>query len=272
MPYFSEVSVDEAASKARAAAERALQLDETLADAHAVLGLTSTIYLDLVGGEREYKRALQLNPNSATLHHWYSYVLWNTDREQQALAEFERARQLDPLSLVINTDEAAMLCAAHQTDRAIGLLEGAIELDPNYADAHRTLAIACLQKGQASQAISEACRGWELEPNEAEQATLGYVYATAGKPEQARKVLQELTRRPGISPVFLSFIYAGLGDSGQALVCLERAYRERSFLLTTISPQPMLDPLRSDPRFQNLQHRISTILQNPDSNSNASPF
>jgi TolB-like protein/DNA-binding winged helix-turn-helix (wHTH) protein/Tfp pilus assembly protein PilF len=272
MPYFSKVSVDEAASKARAAAERALQLDETLADAHAVLGLTNTIYLDLVGGEREYKRALQLNPNSATLHHWYSYVLWNTDRQQEALAEFERARQLDPLSLVINTDEAAMLCEAHQTDRAMGLLEEAIELDPNYADAHRTLAIACVQKGQVRRAISEAGRGWELEPNEGEQATLGYVYAIGGKPAQARKVLAELARRPGISPVFLSFIYAGLGDNDQALACLERAYRDRSFLLTTISPQPMLDSLRWDPRFQNLQHRISTMMQNPDANKNASPF
>jgi TolB-like protein/DNA-binding winged helix-turn-helix (wHTH) protein/Tfp pilus assembly protein PilF len=272
MPYFSEISADEAASKARAAAERALQLDETLADAHAVLGLTDTIHLDLAGAEREYQRALQLNPNGATLHHWYSYVLWNTDRQQEALAEFERARQLDPLSLVINTDEAAMLCAAHQTDRAIGLLEAAIELDPNYADAHRTLAIACIQKGQVSRAISEAGRGWELEPNEGEQATLGYVYATGGKRGQARKVLAELARQPGISPVFLSFIYAGLGDNDQALACLERAYRERSFLLTTISPQPMLDPLRSDPRFQNLQHRISIMMQKQDSNKNESPF
>jgi hypothetical protein len=79
-------------------------------------------------------------------------------------------------------------------------------------------------------------------------------------------VLAELARRPGISPVFLSFIYAGLGDNDQALACLERAYRERSFLLTTISLQPMLDSLRWDPRFQNLQHRISMMMQNPDSN------
>lgn len=255
LPYFSEVSGDEAASKAKTAAERAVHLDETIADAHGVLGFVNTIYLDLDSAEREYNRALQLNPNGATLHHWYSFVLWDTNRREEALAELERARQLDPLSLVINTDYAAILCAAQQRDRAIVLLKKAIELDPNFADAHRTLAIAYSQKGLAAQAISEARRGLALDANVSEQATLGYVYAVAGKPEPARKLLQELGHRQEISPVYLSFIYAGLGENNHALECLEQAYREHSFMLTNIFTQAMLDPVRPDPRFQDLQRR-----------------
>ena len=261
LPYFSEVSAHDAASKARTAAEHALQLDETIADAHAVLGFVYTMSLDLGGAEREYKRALQLNPNDATLHHWYSFVLWNTNRRQESLAELERARQLDPLSLVITTDEAAILCAAQQTDRAIELLRKAIELDPNFADAHRTLAIAYSQKGLSSQAISEARRGLALDPNVSEQATLGYVYAASGKPELARKLLEELGQRPGISPVYLSIIYAGLGDNDHALECLERAYRERSFMLTNIATQAMFDRLQPDPRFQDFQKRVTVMIQ-----------
>src|SRR6516164_7764066 len=261
LPYFSEVSAHDAASKARTAAEHALQLDETIADAHAVLGFVYTMSLDLGGAEREYKRALQLNPNDATLHHWYSFVLWNTNRRQESLAELERARQLDPLSLVITTDEAAILCAAQQTDRAIELLRKAIGLDPNFADAHRTLAIAYSQKGLASQAISEARRGLALDPNVSEQATLGYVYAASGKPEMARKLLEELGQRPGISPVYLSIIYAGLGDNDHALECLERAYRERSFMLTNIATQAMFDRLQPDPRFQDFQKRVTVMIQ-----------
>jgi len=259
LPYFSKTPADETSSKARAAAELALQLDERLADAHGVLGFTDTIYLDLVGAEREYKRALQLNPNDPTLHHWYSFVLWDTNRQQEALAELERARELDPLSLVINTDEAALLCSAQQTDRAIELLQNAIELDPTFADAHRTLAIAYSQKGLTSQAISEARQGLALDPNTSEQATLAYVYAAGGKQEQARKLLAELARRPGISPIYLSFVYVGLGDNDRALQCLGRAYRDRDFMLTNIATQTMLDPLRRDPGFQDLQRRVFEV-------------
>lgn len=266
LPYFSEAPADEAAPKARKAAEHALQLDETIADAHGVLGFVNTIYLELGGAEREYKRALQLNPNGATSHHWYSFVLWNTNRRKEALAELERARQLDPLALVISVDEAAILCAAQQIDRAIGLLQKAIDLDPNFADAHRTLAIAYSLKGLASQAVSEARRGLALDPNVSEQATLGYVFAASGQPGPARKLLEKLAQRPGISPVYLSFIYTGLGDNDHALECLERAYQERSFMLTNIATQAMLDRLRSDPRFEDLQGRITAVMQRSESN------
>ena len=265
LPYFSEAPADEAAPKARKAAEYALQLDETIADAHGVLGFINTIYLELGRAESEYKRALQLNPNGATLHHWYSFLLWDTNRREEALAELERARQLDPLALVISTDEAAILCAAQQTDRAIRLLQKAIELDPNFADAHRTLAIAYSQKGLASQAISEARRGLALDPNVSEQATLGYVFAASGQPGRARKLLEKLAQRPGISPVYLAFIYTGLGDYDHALECLERAYQERSFMLTNLATQAMFDRLRSDPRFEDLQGRITAVMQSSES-------
>jgi TolB-like protein/DNA-binding winged helix-turn-helix (wHTH) protein/Tfp pilus assembly protein PilF len=271
LPYFSETPGDQAAAKASTAAERALQLDETLADAHGVLGFTKTIHLDLGGAEREYKRALELNPNNATVHHWYSFVLWNMGRRREALAELESARQLDPLSMVINTDEAAILCADHQTDQAIALLQKAIELDPNFADAHRTLAIAYSEKGLDSQAISEARRGLALDPNVSEQTTLGYVYGVAGKMEQAREILAELRKR-SVSQFYLSFVYIGLGEKDEALLCLERTYRERSFMLSNVATQAMFDPLRSDPRFQDLQRRITNMMLSMDSHQEISKY
>jgi tetratricopeptide (TPR) repeat protein len=151
-----------------------------------------------------------------------------------------------------------MLSSAHQPDRAILLLQKVIELDPTFAEAHRNLAITYVNKGQASQAIAEARRGLELDQSDFEQATLGYVYAVAGKPEQARKVLAELSKRPAVSPVYLSFIYVGLGRNDQAFACLENAYSERSLLVYALAgPEAMVDPIRSDPRFQDLLRRVT---------------
>ncbi len=258
LPYLSEASPSDTSPKARAAAEHALQLDETLAEAHTTLGLIEATNFNWAGAEREYKRGLELNPNYATLHHWYSFCLWNAKRQEEALAEMERARLLDPLSLAISTDQARMLSSANQPDRAVLLLQKVIELDPSFAEAHRILAITYVKEGQAPRAIAEARRGFELDPSDFEQATLGYVYAVARKPEQARKVLAELSKRPAVSPVYLSFIYVGLGSNDQAFACLEKAYQERSLLVYALAgPEAMVDPIRSDPRFQDLLRRVT---------------
>ena len=263
LPYYSEGSPNDTFQKAQAAAEHALQLDETLTEAHTTLGLVEASHFNLVAAQREYKRALELNPNYATAHHWYSFCLWTMNRQKNALEELERARRLDPLSVIIYTDEARTLSAMHQPDDAISLLKAAIELDPNFAEAHRSLAVAYVQKREISRAIAEARRGVELDPNDAELATLGYAYGLAGKTEQARTILADLTkpsRRLTVAPIYLSFVYIGLGQHDEALKCLERAYQEHS-LLNAGGPEAILDPLRSNPRFQDLMRRNTESLE-----------
>lgn len=258
LPYYSGAAVNDAVSKAKSSAQQALRLDDNLAEAHAVLGMVEAGQFNWVESRQEYQRALQLNPNYATAHQWYSFLLWVTNNHDEALSEMDRARQLDPLSLIINTDEGRLLCVAHQTDQAIGLLQNAINLDPNFAEAHRALAIAYVQKAQSSEALSEARRGVDLDPNDYEQASLGYVYAMAGKREEARRILATLlatTNGRKVSPVYLSFVYVGLGQKDKALAQLEHAYQERSALFVTLPNEVIFDALRPDPRLQNLWQR-----------------
>lgn len=268
LPYFSEASANDTFSKAKSAAEHALHLDETLAEAHTTLGLVESAYFNRADGEREYKRALELNPNYATVHHWYAFLLWATNRHEEALASMEQARQLDPLSLIISADEGRLLCASGQHDRAITLLKQGIELDGNFAEVHRVLALAYLRKGQSSQAISEARRGFELDPNDFEQATLGYIYAVAGRQEEARKVLADLSKpgRRGLgAPIFLVYVYVGLDQRDLALASLKRAYRE-NFPSIYGSHETILDPqFQSDPRFQDLLRRLEMNHNGPKS-------
>ena len=177
------------------------------------------------------------------------------NRQEESLAELERARNLDPLSLIIYSDEARVLSALHQPDRAIRLLADALELDPSFADAHRAVAVAYLQMGKSSQAVAEARRGVELDSNDYEQATLGYVYGMAHKTKEARAILAELSKSGRrVDPLNLAFIYCGLGEKEQALQLLDRAYDQGEHPLGP-GAEPMLDPLRSDPRFQDLLRR-----------------
>ncbi len=260
LPYYGGALADEAASKAKSFAEEALRLDDTMVEAHTALGFVAVGHFDWPTARMEYRRALQLNSNYATARQWYSFYLWITKGHDEALVELDRARQLDPLSLIINTDQGRLLCASQQTDRAISLLEETITLEPNFADAHRALALAYIQKGRVSDAVSEARRGVALDPNDYEQATLGYVYAVAGKPEQARKILVELSdhaHRRRVSPVYLSFIHVGLRETNQAFARLEEAYRDRSSLLALMQFETIFDPIRNDPRFSRLWQRVA---------------
>jgi TolB-like protein/DNA-binding winged helix-turn-helix (wHTH) protein/Flp pilus assembly protein TadD len=259
LPYYSGASANEATTKAKSYAEQALRLDANTVEAHATLGFISVGRFNWPVAGVEYRRALQLNPNYATARQWYSFYLWITKGHSEALEELDRARQLDPLSLIINTDEARLLCASQQTDRAIELLQKAITLDPRFADAHRSLALAYIQKGRIAEAVTEAHLGADLDPNDYEEATLGYVYAVAGKPERARDILAKLStnsRNPAASPVYLSFIQVGLGEKDEAFANLEEAYRERSSLLALLQFETIFDPLRADPRFTDIWHRL----------------
>jgi len=266
LPYFSNGPLPEGLAKARLTAEHAIQLDPTISEPHATLGLVHTAYHRLSAAEGEYQRALELNPSYATAHHWYAFCLWLMDRRNEALAEFERARHLDPVSLVILTDEGGVLAAAHQMDEAIKTLKNAIDLDPNYSDAHRTLAAVYVQAGDIPHAISEGQRGVDLAPHDDYAlATMGYVYGVAGEKEQARAMLAHLTdpRRPvAVAPFYLSLVYVGLGQKDEALKSIERANNEGS-LLDGSGPELMLDPIRSDPRFQrSLSQKLKRVGSN----------
>jgi TolB-like protein/DNA-binding winged helix-turn-helix (wHTH) protein/lipoprotein NlpI len=264
LTYYSTVPATETFPKARTAAQRALQLDEKLPEAHTTLGLVSLFYSDLPGADREFKRALQLNPNYATAHHWNAFYLWRTNRHDEALAEIESARQLDPLSLIINSDEGKLLYDSRHPERAVTQLRKAIELDPNFGEAHRVIALAYMQIGASSQAISQARRAMDLFPDDpAAPATLGYVYAVAGDTQQAQKILVALKQhadQDSNSPYFLAVVYTGLGNRDKALECLEKVYQGHSrMMLYDLTFQPVFDPLRTDQRFQDLLQRVKDM-------------
>jgi tetratricopeptide (TPR) repeat protein len=206
LPYYSDSSPTDTFPEAKAAAERAVQLDQGLWKAHTVLGLIECSYLDLEAGDREYRRALQLNSNYATAHHWRSFCLWMMNRRGEAMDELETARRLDPRSWIIYADEALTLAADHQPDRAIQLLKTAEALEPDYPEIHRALGVVYVQKREMQLAITEASQAVNSDPNNyCAQATLGYVYASAGKIKEAEKILAELSaRRPPVRQVYLS--------------------------------------------------------------------
>jgi tetratricopeptide (TPR) repeat protein len=251
----------EAYAKAREAATKALELDDTLAEAHAALADVKIDYdWDWAGAEREFRRAIELNPGYATAHQWYGELLSSLGRHEEALAEIKRAQQLDPLSLIINTSSGWILLGAGRDDLAIEQLRKTLEIDPNFARAHGDLGMAYLRKGNFPEAVAEFQRAATLSSNIIDyQSGLGHAYARAGKHTEARKLLYELkehSKQRYVSWYDFAAIYAGLGEKDQAFALLEKAYEQRDPKVTWAKVDPSLDPLRSDPRFQDLLRRI----------------
>jgi len=263
LPYYSQMQPEEAFPKAKAAAQRAIALDETLAEAHTTLALVDYSYdLDWAGADQNFKRAMDLNPSYATAHHGYAFYLWMCDRKQEALAEIERARQLDPLSLVINADEGTFLHGAHEPDLAITVLKRAIELDPNFGQAHRTLALVYVQKQQIPVALSEARTALSLGNDPITLSMVGYVYAVAGKTDAAGRLLARLDhgREAGtVSAIYPAIVNVGLGKPDRALDLLEETYRSRSRGMLLFTTQyTLFESLAHEPRFQSLQRQIKS--------------
>ncbi len=251
----------EAFAKAREAATKALELDDTLGEAHNALATVKADYdWDWPGAEREFRRATELNPGYATAHQWYGELLSELGRNEEALAEIKQAQQLDPLSLIINTVSGAILQRAGRVDLAIEQLRKTLEIDPNFAQAHWDLGDAYVRKGAFAEAIAEFQRAITLSPNITwYKGALGHAYARAGKSAEARKLLDELkehSRRSYVSWWDFAAIYAGLGEKDQALASLEKAYEQRDNRMVELRVDPLLDPLRSDPRFADLLRRI----------------
>jgi serine/threonine protein kinase/tetratricopeptide (TPR) repeat protein len=249
-----------AGPKAREAARKALELDESNAEAHVVLAIESQWYeWDWAGAEREFKRAIELNPDSADAHAYYSWFLPTMGRGDEAVAEAKRALQIDPLSTGLNGNLGSVFVFTHQWDKAIQQLRSSIDLDPNYWFDHYFLGRAYEQKERFPEAIAAFKQGISLEGTTEVWSSLGHAYAVSGKREEAQKVidhLKELSVHEYVAPYNFAVIYAGLGDKDEAFVWLNRAYQERSYLLTYLTVDERLDNLHSDPRFDELRRRV----------------
>jgi tetratricopeptide (TPR) repeat protein len=260
MNSYSLAPAKELMPKARAAALRALQLDERLAEAHTSLALISLTYeWDWQAAEKGYRRAIQLDPNYATAHHWYAELLAFQGRFDEALAESERARRLDPLSLIIATDRGVILYFARQYDRAIEQLRAVLDMDPNFAHGY-IIMNAYVEKGMFEEALAEVRKYRSLDSSPWSWAQEAYVYGRWGRQARAREALTRFeranrTRRLNPTSV-LPFVYAAMNEKATAIALLQKASEERSHILTVLKVEPNYDPLRSDPRFQALLQRV----------------
>jgi TolB-like protein/DNA-binding winged helix-turn-helix (wHTH) protein/Tfp pilus assembly protein PilF len=250
---------DEQAQKGRAAARRAIELDDQLPEAHTALGFIAENHdWDWRTAEQEYRRAIQLNPNYATGHQLYAECLALQGRFGEAFPEIERARQLDPLSLIIATDNGAILFFSHQYDRAIEQFRSVLEMDPNFPRAHMVIT-AYVQKGLFDDALADAEGLHRREASSWSWGALAYIYGRSGQRAKAKFALQQLervSRSQVVDPISFATAYIGIGDKEKALVWLQRAYQWHSSSLTALKVDPTYDPLRNDPRFQTLVRRI----------------
>jgi serine/threonine protein kinase/TolB-like protein/Tfp pilus assembly protein PilF len=248
--------------RAKAAAFKALEMDETLAEAHVSLGDARYLYdWDWVGAEKEYKRAIELNPGYATAHQWYAEYLSHMGRHNEAIAELKRAQELDPLSLMINAIGGWIFVCARRYDEAIAQCRRTLELNAGFYPAHGNLGRVYEQEKLYDEAISEYQKAIALEAgNPFLAAELARVYAAAGRKTEALKIisnLRQLSKRRYVSPYKVAQIYVALRDFDQACAWLEKAYDERSYDLAGAKVDPTIDPLRSDPRFQDLLRRMN---------------
>jgi eukaryotic-like serine/threonine-protein kinase len=251
----------ESMPKAKEAARKALQLDDTLAEAHADMGMILFWYdYDWNTAERELRRAIELKPNSADAHAYYGWELTTVGRVEEGIAESKRAVELDPLSVEVNETAGQNLYYARQYDQAIEQLSKTLKMDPDYWVARMYLGTAYEAKGDLARAVAECKKARETEPLiPFPLAELGHAYALAGRKGDAEKVLKELERwskRSYVPAYNFAEVYIGLGDKEQALALLEKAYADRSMALTFIIADQEFDGLHSDPRFRDLARRI----------------
>jgi len=243
--------------QARQWAEKALKLDDTLAGAHNALARVKQGEWDWAGADREYRRAIELNPNYPGARIWYAMYLYAMQRFDEAVAQAQRAQQLDPASPLINTWAGAAYFFAGRLEEAMASIQKALELDPSYSDASWVLARHYLTLGMNHQAIVELQKALIFNKKEPfVLGTLAHAYARAGQREEALKLVGELKRivaeREYVPAFSLIYAYAGLGDKEQAFAWLERSYKERKPKMVWLNVDPLLDPLRSDPRFHDL--------------------
>jgi eukaryotic-like serine/threonine-protein kinase len=261
--WIGQIPPKEVYPKAREAAIKALELDDRLAEAHNALASVKRDYdWDWSGAEREYKRAIELNPSYATAHQWYGELLLVLGRKQEMLSEMSRAQQLDPLSPVINGERGAMLFrATGREDLALQELRKALEIDPSFPHAHWQIGLVHLRKGELAEAGEEFQKAEALAPGVTMyKGGLAHVYAREGRTTEARRLLddlKELSKTRYVSGLDLASIYIGLGEKEQAFTYLEKAYQQHDpRLILWLTSRPEFNALRSDPRMKDLVHRV----------------
>ena len=261
LTVYSDVNPKESYSKAREAAEKALEIDENLGEAHNSLAYIKERYdWDFAGAERGFKRAIELSPNYATGHFWYGELLSIIGRFDEAIEEMKKALELDPISLIINASLGWAYRAAKKYDLAITQLRKTVEMDPNFFIAHFFLGFVYTEMKKYPEAIVELEKARELSGRSSlSLAYLGFAYAQAGKQEEAKKILEELdaiSKERYVSPWAIGSIYAGLGEKDKAFEFMQKAYEERDEQLVFYKINPFADSLRSDPRFKEIVKKI----------------
>jgi tetratricopeptide (TPR) repeat protein len=249
----------EAYPRAKAAATKAIALDSSLGEAHISLAFCLDGFdWDWESAGREFTRGIELSPGYGTGHEWYGWHLAVLGRNGEAVAEVEKAKSLDPLSLIIGADLAEELLVAHRYDEAIEQSRKTVNLDPYFAPVHFVLGQALTQKHIFNEAIAELQKAIDLSPGStAFRANLAYAYAVSGRTDAAVRILDDLKNRSNdrfSNSAVIALVYVGLGEKDQAIDWLEKAYAER--FSPYVLMRPCFDALRSDPRFQDLLHRI----------------
>jgi TolB-like protein/DNA-binding winged helix-turn-helix (wHTH) protein/Flp pilus assembly protein TadD len=258
---YAVMTPAQAYPKAKAAALKAVELDQGLGEAHNSLAFVLDGFdWDLDGGGKEFRRAIELNPGYATAHHWYAWHLALLGRYDEAIVEMKKAESLDPLSLIINADLAELLVIAHSYDESMKQSRKTIEMDPNFAMAHNQLGQAYLQKHMYDQAVPELQKAVQLSAGSPGcTSNLARAYALSGQRDAAVKLLDDLktSSTPGYSHASeIAAIYVSLGDTNEAMNWLEKGYAER--FNPGVLIRPGFDPLRTDPRFQDLVRRVGS--------------
>jgi DNA-binding winged helix-turn-helix (wHTH) protein/Flp pilus assembly protein TadD len=245
---------------AKEAALKALQIDDTLAEAHCSLATIHTLFdWDWALAEDEYRRALELNPNYVMARHWYARYLAKRGRHEEAMLEIRRAQELDPLSLVIMTDVGRLMFFARRFELAIEYCQDVLDINPNLFSAHAVLGLAYTHRGRFREALSHVRKLARATVNDIEAiAFAGYIYGKAGQTEAALEALAELERSTSATPTlcfYKAVALTGMGEEKQALAWLRRAYDERSYLLSYIN-LPIFDVLRSSNEFNRLLEQM----------------
>jgi DNA-binding winged helix-turn-helix (wHTH) protein/TolB-like protein/Tfp pilus assembly protein PilF len=258
---YQELPPKEAYPRAKNAAMRALELDERLAEAHATMAYIKAAYdWDWPGAEMEFRRAIELNPNYETAHQWYAEYLSGMGRHEEAKAEVRRAKEINPVSLIINAVEAWILYHAREYDQAIAQGEKVVEMDPQFAEVYEYLKRSYDQKGMYREAITARQMRRKLAGIDAKEtsALREASAATTARVYWQKRLEQEMeeSKRELSTSFDMAEIYAQLGKKDEAFRWLERAYEERYFAMMYLKVAPNLDPLRSDPRFNDLLRRV----------------
>ena len=262
LTFYNFVAPHEAMPKAKESAIKALELDDTLAEAHASLAHVLMNYdWNWSAAEKEFKRSIELKPDYATAHEWYAiHYLTATGRLEEAVQEMKRALELEPASLVMNTFMGAALYYAGRYDEAIDQCRRTVQMDPNFAVAHWHLGLAYEQKQVLDAATEEFKKAISLSGGSPlMRAALGHAYARSQKKHEANKMLDELnelSKQQYVSAYEVATIYVALGNNEQAFQLLEEAYGEHSFHLVYLNVSPQFKPVSSDRRFQNLVQRV----------------